>query len=448
MAVRDSARTTAHVADVQAGGRAAATSAPVPRAPSDLTPQDLPRPDPAPRARQMAPTLSAPRPPSRGRRFPLLWTAIAVAACGLALFGVRYEIPRQVDHYPILPATFVAELTAPATLDARRIANVATTGAGQIVSLPVEEGDVVAAGDVLGELDPRTNRAELAAAEASAASAARTVEMARAELARARSAQERLAREHQRQTSLAGRGVIASAALEASADALAQAQADRDRAEAAVAQALAEEKAATARTDVRRTLLDESTVRAPFAGIVTDVPVHVGDTLATGAPVATVVDPASLIFTAWLDEASVGAIRPGQRATVTLPGTPAETLGARVLQADRTVDSETREFTVDLVPDMAPSHWAIGQRARVTIGIAAREGALATPTRTLAPRGGEPGVWVVRDGRIHWRPITLGGVSGDRVEVLDGLSPGEIVVDADRPYEAMRVVPRSSEDGS
>ena len=152
-------------------------------------------------------------------------------------------------------------------------------------------------------------------------------------------------------------------------------------------------------------------------------------------------DPSTLVLATRLDESVMARVAPGQAAEIRYVSYPGQVFAGRVLRLGRSVDTTTREFTVDVTPDEPPPHWAIGQRATVSLvtGIAPR--VLTVPQDALAPRAGQPGLWVAERGRrARWRPVHLGAASGGRIEVRDGLAEGDIVLRRPQGMYAFRPV--------
>ena len=124
----------------------------------------------------------------------------------------------------------------------------------------------------------------------------------------------------------------------------------------------------------------------------------------------------------------MGMIKPGQRTSARFAAEPGQTFKGSVLRLNRQVDQETREFEVDIVLDELPATWAIGQRSAVTIDVPGPESTIAIPRDLLARRSGHVGLWIVEDGRSIWVPVTLGYPSGNAIQVLGGLRPGNVVL--------------------
>ncbi|MBJ3775134.1 efflux RND transporter periplasmic adaptor subunit [Acuticoccus mangrovi] len=383
------------------------------------------------------------RPAARPRRLSrgfLVLVAVVVVMAGAGL-GMRYGVARTAEHFAVLPQSLVVDIVGPATLEALVEADVATTIGGRIDRLEVERNDVVAKGDLIAAIDAEEMQNQLAAAKASEEASDLAVRQAKAERARAEAARAHAAEEHRRADALHARGTAAPATLEAAAAALLEAEAEVASADAAIARAEAEKRAATATAAMHRARLDESVVRAPFAGVVVDREESVGDTVSAGAPIVTLVDPATLVFRVRLDESAIADIAPGQAASIALAGGGRRAIAGTVERLGRAVDEETREFTVDIRPDRLPAEWALGQRAEVRIALAEKPAVLAVPTAALTYHDGAPGLFVQRRGRAHWRGVGLGALGGAQVEITDGLAAGEIVLAAPDLYEGMRVRP-------
>lgn len=384
-------------------------------------------------------SLEAPRPRPRRRR-GLRAAVLAAAALGIGFFGVRYVYPHAVEGEVLRPGMLDVELQGPGTLSALTEASVGSRIQARIEELAVDRNDVVAKGDILARLAFDDLGGEVDAAVASAHAAERAVSAAQAERDRAAATLEKARATHERQVALLARGVASEAGLEDALAARREAEAELARAGRAVEQAEAEHEAATARVAVARAQLDDAVLRAPISGVVVSRPRHVGEVLTPGSEALHLVDPASLVLTARLDESVISAIRPGQRAQVTFARSE-DPVSGHVLRLGREVDRETREFEIDIALDALPANWALGQRAMARIAAERHGPVLTVPTSFLVWRDGRPGVWVVRRSRARWHEVTLGETGMERVEVRHGLAAGETVLRPGDLYPFMRVRP-------
>jgi multidrug efflux pump subunit AcrA (membrane-fusion protein) len=168
-------------------------------------------------------------------------------------------------------------------------------------------------------------------------------------------------------------------------------------------------------------------IRSQTKGVVVNRNRNVGDFLAPGAPLMEIIDPSTIVVVARFDESVIGIINPGQRATVRFASEPEQNFAGSVLNLGRQVDEETREFRVELTLEKLPVHWAIGQRANVVIEAPSSASTIAIARTAVVRDGGHVGVWISRNDRADWVPLTLGYPAGPLVEVVNGLQEGDVV---------------------
>ena len=192
--------------------------------------------------------------------------------------------------------------------------------------------------------------------------------------------------------------------------------------------------------DSRQADLDSLTVKAPFAGVVTRVPVRDGDRLASGAGVLTVQDPAKLQVQVSMPEMYISKVFKGQQADVVFDSIPDTPYIAKVVaietEGQAKEKSSTFEATVEIdkAADLKP-----GMLAKVTITTEIRENVLAIPQKLVVPVALEKVVTVLReDKKDFWKRkvpqtvvIETGITDGVLVEIRCGLDPDEELVVAE-----------------
>lgn len=385
--------------------------------------------------------VETPPPPPRrrnGRRWVLL-----VATCIAALLGWRYGVPARAEAIEIRPAPFTHTVAGPALLDALVKVEVGARIQGRIAELLAEEGDRVAVGTPLVRLDTADAGHLLAQAEAQTEASRRAVTEAEADRAAAEAALLRAQADFRRKEELLPRGFTTRAEFDAARSTLDQAAATAGRSRSAVMRARDQLGAAEAGARGTGVRLGDTAIVAPVSGVITDRLRSVGDVVAAGTPILRLVDPASIVLSARFDESVMAQIVAGQAAELRYVSYPGRVFRGTVLRLGRAVDTTTREFAVDLRTEELPPHWAIGQRAMVTLATASLPAAITVPQDALAPRGGQAGLWVAEGGRrAHWRPVQLGVAADGRIEVNEGLQAGEVVLRRPRrPYAFMPVTP-------
>lgn len=295
-------------------------------------------------------------------------------------------------------------------VEAVRQTVVAAQVPGAVVSLEVKAGDRIQAGQVLARLDAR-------AAEQQAAAGAAQVRAAHAAL-------EAATRDYERQRRLFEQDYISRAAL--------------DRAEAQYKSAQAEASAQLASAGAARTQSGFYVVRAPYAGVVADVAVVLGDMAMPGRPLLTVYDPAALRVKSAIPQSVAARLAPGTQPEVELPGAATGRIQPARWQLLPTVDpaTHTLELRLDLPAGLAGA--APGQFARAWVPVAGEATRLFVPARAVLRRAELTAVYVVgTGGKPLLRQVRLGRAETDRFEVLSGLSAGEHV--ALDPQAAARV---------
>jgi len=306
------------------------------------------------------------------------------------------------------PASVVAEGRNTATetshdgvVEAVRQTVIAAQVAGAIVKLEVKAGDAVKAGQVLARIDAHAAEQNAIAGDASVRAARASLDVA--------------AKDFERQKQLYDKNYISQAALE--------------RAEAQFKATQAQAAAQLAQAGAAHVEAGFYTVRAPYAGLVSEVPVSVGDMAMPGRPLFTLYDPSALRVTAAVPQ---GAATPGATglARIELPALPVAQQWAKPLRATTlpAADSATHMVQVrfdlpatpGLVPGMFARAWIPSQGA-----IDAR---VYVPTKSIVRRAELTALYVIDpQGRALLRQVRLGRVTGERVESLSGLTAGERV---------------------
>jgi HlyD family secretion protein len=169
-------------------------------------------------------------------------------------------------------------------------------------------------------------------------------------------------------------------------------------------------------------------ITAPFEGLVVRRDRDPGDVVVPGTSILYLVSLKEVWVSAWVDETMQARIKPGQPARIVFRTEPTVEYRGTVVRIGRETDPETREFLVDVQPEKLPEQWSIGQRAEVYIETRRKSDATLVLSSLLVRRGDDTGVFVAIGGQAEWRPLRIGLLGRETVEVLEGLTPGEIVV--------------------
>lgn len=349
----------------------------------------------------------------------LIWTTLF---CALLLTGCGQEIPpgNTQPQTPVVRGLTLLTLAASqipgndsfvGSVEAPQRGQIAARIDGRIGRIAVRAGDRVKAGALLLTL------VETTAGDQARAAAAGVVE-ARGGLAAARARLELADRTLERYRRLFAKEAVTPLEMDRVSTEQALAAHGLAAAEAAL-QRLGAERAAAA------TAAGYSQVTAPYDGLVVAKLVEEGSTVMPGAPLLVLDRQGPWQVRAQLPEAYIGQVAIGDGFTVELPAL-GKTLAATVAEVRPAADSVSRSFEIKL--DLA-------EQAGLSAGLFARvaaasnqKSALLVPAAAVLERGQLSGVYVVKEGILHFRLVKTGVRSGDQVEILSGLAAGETIV--------------------
>lgn len=365
---------------------------------------------------------------------------VLVAAAGGIAFWLGSRPDRVAVEVVLVDRGLVEEIATNSragTVAARRRAKLSPELGGRVVSLPKRAGDWVAADEVLLALDTTLERGEVALRS-------REAEVAAAQAEQACLAADRAKREHQRNQELARQELVSADSIDRLASGAREAAAACDATRAA-------HQAASAARELARQAVDKRTLRAPFAGLIAELSIEVGEWTTPSPPampvppVIDLLDPNSLYVSLPMDEVDAGRLTAGLPARLTIDSLPDQSFAARVVRvAPYVLDLETQnrtvEIEVELVTPAAPSGshdnparspLLPGTSADVEVILAAHDDVMRVPTNAVL--AGDR-VLVVRNGQLAEQTITTGLGNWELVEVTSGLEVGDqVVVSLDRP---------------
>ncbi|HSW21584.1 MAG TPA: efflux RND transporter periplasmic adaptor subunit [Burkholderiaceae bacterium] len=349
-------------------------------------------------------------------------TSLALPALATPLLTLLLSLPTwpaaaELNAVPALAAHRAASSGFDGVVEAQRQAVIAAQVSGAVVQLAVKVGDRVAAGQLLLRIDARAADQSAAAGEAQVQAARAALEVATQDFAR----QQQLFRDK----------FISRAALE--------------RAESAFKATQAQVNTQQAQAGAARTQSGFHVVRAPFAGVVAELPVSLGEMAMPGRALLTLYDPAALRVTAAVPQTVAALWAAGQLPKVELPGLPPAGQWPVPTRAQLLPTVDPGTHTVQLRADLPAGLAGVnpGMFARLWLPLstaAAPAGAapLFVPQAAIVRRAEMTGLYVLDPaGKPVLRQVRLGRAEGGQVEVLSGLMPGErVVVD---PQAAARV---------
>ncbi|MEO6004072.1 MAG: efflux RND transporter periplasmic adaptor subunit [Opitutus sp.] len=322
------------------------------------------------------------------------------------------------------PATL---LNATGYVTARREATVSSKITGKILEVLVEEGKRVELGEVLARVDASNTQASVRLSEAQLSATRQSLAETDANLALAEV-------DFGRQRELAEKKIISTADLDRAESVARALRGRRDR-------LLADIVVAERQVDVWKQQLDDTVIRAPFAGIVTSKNAQPGEMISpmssggfTRTGVCTLVDMSSLEIEIDVSESYINRVEPGQPVSATLDAYPDWKIPAHVIAIIPTADRQKATVKVRVGFDQLDPRILPDMGVKVAFqGPAAAAGALSArsivlPRTAVRSREGRELVFVVEKGRAAERAVTVTARNGEEITLSAGVSSGERVV--------------------
>lgn len=272
--------------------------------------------------------------------------------------------------------------------------------AGELQGLTVREGDRVSAGQVIARVDPTESQSRLRQAQQQADAARAQIDIAQ--------------RQWENNKALVDQGFISRSALDTSLNTLNGAKATY--------------QAAVAAADVARKTVDDTVLRAPIAGVVSQRLAQPGERVGIDGKVVEIVDLGRLELEATLSAADSVQVRVGQEARLQVEGLP-RPVAARVVRINPSAQAGSRSVLAYLaIDDAAGLRQGLFAQGQLATGQGSAVAVPLTAVRTDKP---SPYVQVVEDGKVAHKPVQPGSRGDAENETwvgVDGIAEGATVI--------------------
>lgn len=354
---------------------------------------------------------------SRGNRRPLskimrvmVPTALAVAA--VVLTGLRLAerlqptqphatAPLPVEVLTVRASAFEVTRSYSGTVEARRRATLSASVSAQVNEIKAREGERVRAGDLLMSLDSRELRD--------------SVQQLQASRARIRADYDYWLAQQRRYQRLFKQGSISRQSLDEATRNAARFSAALEETEAGI--------------QLARTRLSYSRITAPFDAEVQSVLTEEGQMAMPGAPLMQLVSANNVKVLVAVPQSDLSDIDTTTTARIAAPGSGERSHMARVHRIYPALDHSTHTATMELHLDSPTAALRPGMVADVSIILHSEESAISVPREAVK----DSQIYIVDDKRAVRRQVRLGHSDGGRVQIIEGLSPGERVVVTSEP---------------
>ena len=370
---------------------------------------------------------------SRSNHWPVLIIIAVILAATVYWFflkpesaiEVRTAVAREISNQA---ASTV--LNASGYVTARRQATVSSKFTGKIIEVLIEEGMEVEKDQVLARLDDSNVATVYALAEAQLKSAKTSLKETQALLNEARAI-------FRRTQNLVDRQLASEAEMDrarAGSESLA-AQLERKQADVHVAEK---------QLDVYRQQLEDTIIRAPFAGVVVAKNAQPGEMISpvsagggfTRTGIGTIVDMSSLEIEIDVNEAYINRVKAGQKIIATLDAYPDWSIPCHVIAIIPTADRQRATVEVRVGFDELDSRILPDMGAKVAFQEGRKQGesentgraGVVVPQSAVNERGGKSFVLLVVDNVAERRAVATAGERGKDILVTSGISGGDIVI--------------------
>lgn len=363
-------------------------------------------------------------------RPPWLWVALTLLLLAVGAAAWWFVRPRavQVEIVTVRELTAGGErtlLNASGYVVARREATVSSKVTGKVVEVMIEEGVRVDEGQVLARLDSANVKTSLDLAEAQLNSARRGLA-------------ETSVRLHMADLDLRRIAGLASNRVASESD-LDRARAEADSLRARLAQQEAEIAVAERQVTLWKQQMDDTEIRAPFAGIVVSKNAQPGEMISpisagggfTRTGICTIVDMTSLEIEIDVSESYINRVQPGQHVQAVLDAYPDWKIPCKVKAIIPTADRQKATVKVRVAFDQLDARMLpqMGVKVAFQSSPGGTEKALIAIPRTAVRKDkSRDVVFLVTGGKVERRAVNVGSMDGDQATIVAGLAGGDRVI--------------------
>jgi multidrug efflux pump subunit AcrA (membrane-fusion protein) len=312
---------------------------------------------------------------------------------------------------------------------------------GKVIRVGPREGDFVKAGEVLAVIDPTDYQFAVEAAiaqtalaraqneKASVSARPEVVEQARANLSQAEDEFQRMKTLYERKSLAPNDFKKYETAYTNAQQRYGQAKDGAQREDKAAATAALEQAAATER--IARKRLSDSTLVAPISGFVSKRSIEEGAMASSGTFVFTIVELDPVEIQVGIPETDIRLIHRGQKAIVTVPALPGMTFSGQVRILNVSAEPQTRTYMARIRVPNQGRRLLVGMIAEVRILGDGEVDVLTLPGTSIVrdPQGAtQIYVYFPNEKRVYVRRVVTAGVTGQDIQIVDGLKDSEWVV--------------------
>ncbi len=316
------------------------------------------------------------------------------------------------------------------TLEARYTYRIGSVSSGRVKQLSVDVGDMVKAGQVVGEIDPVDLDEHLNAQRSAIKRAEAGVLSAEAQLRDAKAKQAFTASQEKRYRSLLQASAVSAELMETKHQEAEIASATASSAKSGVNAARQELASVKAEYQGMVKLRHNLLLVAPTDGLVTSRDAEPGNTVLAGQTVIEMIDPQSFWVAVRFDQLQSAGLKAALPAEVRLRSQSGKSFAASVLRVEPLADRVTEEIHAKVVFTVQPEPLPpVGELCEVNVQLSPLQALPVVPNACVHRIDGQLGIWVVDGSALRFAPVRIGATDqAGNIQVLEGLKSGDRVV--------------------
>jgi len=325
--------------------------------------------------------------------------------------GARVQ---QVQTGVVTSGRVSEKISLTGSLKAKEQVDVNPRIAGRIISIKVDTGQPVARGALIATIEDDEIKQQIERSKAAIAVVDAQIAQREAELTNAKA-------ELDRKRQLIEAGLLARIELDSLETRVRVAQSQLELARAQRRQSEAEQR----ELDIRQ---GQTRVFAPISGIVSRRHVDTGAMASAATPIVTVMSINPMVIEATTNERDIARIRRGAQVSVTVDSLPGQQFAGRVMRISPQLDPQTRNGQVEIEIPNRNGALKGEMFARIELNLGSQRETSLLPRDALVYRGEQPGVYMLESDIARFRAVETGLTQDDKVEVLNGLKVGDVVI--------------------
>jgi RND family efflux transporter MFP subunit len=317
--------------------------------------------------------------------------------------------------------------TYKATLEAAEQGIINSKISAKVISLSVENGQYVNAGDTIVTLDTQDIENNIKSSESQLNVTQQQLNSAEVSLKKLKTNLDDATRNYDRQKTLYEKGGISKADFEAAEKTLNNAQADYETGNVTIETSKANIEVQKVSIANLHDNLNNAVIKAPISGIISDKSVNIGQMVSPGTALAKVNDISSIYGKIQVPQDKISGVKIGQAATVNLEGSD-KTYNGTVQNIGLSADVSTRVFDCKVKIDNSDKSLLPGVYGKVELLSNEKTEMIVLPINSLVGNEGDYSVFINDNGAAKKQKVTIGETKENNVEIISGIKDGDQVV--------------------